>query len=351
MTDTRFWFGWIVWMFLASSMTAKVPFDEKATANNQEVKLLKVDAAESKSKTFHLQNAIDYLDRTSMAWTQKHKCFTCHTNYLHLIAMSDFRQKPKYFNAVHQSLNQMVTQRWKEKGPRWDAEVVMAAVTLALVDRGNGTRLSPAAKIAVDRVWEVQRDDGGFDWLKCDWPPMESDDEFGAAMAAVGLSAVPKNYLESQAAKAGVAKLKKYIRTNAIQKLHNRALLVWANRLGGDWISGLQVQKTVNELVSLQKQDGGWNTPSMGKWDRVDGQDPDHQTSDGYATGLAVFVLLRSGLGKDHESVREGIQWLKNNQRESGRWYTRSVSKGSKHYLTHAGTALAIMALKAGEEN
>jgi squalene-hopene/tetraprenyl-beta-curcumene cyclase len=56
-------------------------------------------------------------------------------------------------------------------------------------------------------------------------------------------------------------------------------------------------------------------------------------------------VLRRSGTTADDVRIVQAIAWLKANQREIGRWFTRSLFKDSKHYLTHAGTAMAVLAL------
>lgn len=322
--------------------------DDPKSGKREDVKIIKVDGSEPLVGTFSLDRATAFLDRTSMAWTKKHKCFTCHTNFIHLIALSDFEKKPRYYQTVRESLGELVSVRWKEKGPRWDAEVVMAAATLALVDRSGSGELSPVARQALDRVWDVQREDGGFDWLKCDWPPMESDDEYGAAMAAVAWSAAPANYRKTEAASQGRKRLKDYIREQGLKRLHHRGLLVWADRLGGDWLSEEEVGEIKDQILKIQNGDGGWNTPSIGKWKREDDREVD-RNSDGYGTGFAIFVLRQAGLPSDHPAIAKGIAWLKANQRASGRWYTRSVSRDNRHYLTHAGTAMAIMALKACE--
>jgi squalene-hopene/tetraprenyl-beta-curcumene cyclase len=44
------------------------------------------------------------------------------------------------------------------------------------------------------------------------------------------------------------------------------------------------------------------------------------------------------------------VDWLKSHQRESGRWFTRSLHQDSMHYITHAGTAMAVMALAACDD-
>ena len=45
--------------------------------------------------------------------------------------------------------------------------------------------------------------------------------------------------------------------------------------------------------------------------------------------------------------LREFVAWLKANQRESGRWFTRSLFKDGRHFLSHAGSSMAVMALAA----
>ena len=50
------------------------------------------------------------------------------------------------------------------------------------------------------------------------------------------------------------------------------------------------------------------------------------------------------------ERMQRGVEWLKANQRESGRWIARSLYKDNKHYLSHAGSAFAVMALADAEE-
>lgn len=322
----------------------------------EEPQILKVSSEEAVASNYSHQRAVDFLDRTAMAWTKKYKCFTCHTNFAHLIAVSELDQQPEYFQKIRNSLNELVQTRWREKGPRWDAEVVMAAMTLTVVDRNLSEPFSQNARLALDQMWQVQQPHGGFDWLKCDWPPMESDDQYGAVVAAVAVSAAPATYLQQKQVQNGIEKLKSYLSQSRKQKLrlHHRAILLWAQSLRPGWMNQQEIDSTVAALTSLQRPDGGWNTPSLGKWGREDGSVPDLVTSDGYGTGFAVLMLTKAGLKSDNVAIRNGLAWLKKNQRQSGRWYTRSVSRDSRHFLTHAGTAMALMALQAcgeGEEN
>jgi squalene-hopene/tetraprenyl-beta-curcumene cyclase len=67
--------------------------------------------------------------------------------------------------------------------------------------------------------------------------------------------------------------------------------------------------------------------------------------SDGYGTGFSLYVLRRAGIPTEDARIQNGIAWLKTHQRESGRWFARSLYKDSKHYLSHNATAFAVMAL------
>src|SRR5262249_8127703 len=87
--------------------------------------------------------------------------------------------------------------------------------------------------------------------------------------------------------------------------------------------------------------------PSLGHWRRRDGSLNDPQApSDGYATGLAVFVFRRAGVEASDPAIRRGVAWLESHQRASGRWFTRAVNTDKYHYITHAGTAFAALALQ-----
>ena len=109
-----------------------------------------------------------------------------------------------------------------------------------------------------------------------------------------------------------------------------------------------QRQQVVQDLFALQKPDGGWGLATMGEnWERSDDKEQNLKTSDGYGTGFAVYVLRKSGIPAEEPRIQKGITWLKTHQRASGRWFTRSLWKDQKHYLTHAGTAYAILALAA----
>src|SRR5262249_11743788 len=148
-------------------------------------------------------------------------------------------------------------------------------------------KLHLTTRKALDRIWLLQRKDGAWTWLKCKWPPLEHDDYYGAVLAAVGVGLAPEGYAKGDSAKAGLEKLRAYFKKTPPPSLHHKAWLLWASLKLDGLMTKADREKTVKELLALQKGDGGWSLPSLGKWEGFDGRDNDLSApSDGYATGL-----------------------------------------------------------------
>lgn len=302
------------------------------------------------AKEFSLEKGVAFLDSAALQWQKQRKCFTCHSNLAHLYARPLVQVEGPAGSEVRKFAEELIEKRWADAGPRWDAEVVAAAAALAFNDAATTGKLHPLTRQALDRMWTVQRDDGGFTWIKCDWPPMESDDHYGATLAAIAVGRAPEDYAQTPAAVAGVKKLKQYFKENPGAMLHHRAMMLWgASSLEG-LLSVEEQQAIVKQLLDLQKPDGGWSVATLGDWKRGDDKPQDTETSDGYGTGFVIYVLRQAGVPASDRRIEKGIAWLKANQRESGRWFTRSLHQDSKHFITHAGTAFALMAIAECDE-
>jgi squalene-hopene/tetraprenyl-beta-curcumene cyclase len=306
------------------------------------------------TKLASLEQGVQFLDAVALHWTQQQKCATCHTNVPYLLARPALGGKTSTAERTVRTFFEQRVANWDRGGkgdkPRWDTEVVVTAATLALHDAATTGKLHPLTRQALDRMWTVQQKNGAWNWLKCNWPPFEHDDYYGAVFAAVGVGAAPDDYAQSASAKAGVARLRDYLRRQSSPTLHHSAWLLWASlRLDG-LLDQAQQQKIVQTLLSVQRPDGGWSLPSLGDWKGYDGRDNDvNAPSDGYATGFVVHVLRQAGLPKDHAAIRKGADWLRKNQRVSGRYFTRSLNRDTTHYISNAGSAFALLALKECE--
>jgi squalene-hopene/tetraprenyl-beta-curcumene cyclase len=304
------------------------------------------------AKQWSLAKSGEFLDQAAVTWTNQRKCGTCHTNYPYLMA------RPALGDATAPGLvrvrrffeDRVAGWDRPEKGdkPRWDTEVVATAAALAFNDARTTGKLHPLSRRALDRMWTLQKANGAWDWLKCGRPPYEHDDYFGAVFAAVGVGTAPDGYAQTEKAQEGLARLRQYFQKNPPPNLHHKAWLLWASLKLDGLMSPAERANTVKELLALQHADGGWSLPSLGAWKGFDGRENDVKApSDGYGTGIVVFILRQAGVSTKDEVIQRGIGWLKTHQRASGRWFTRSLNTDRAHFITHAGTAFAVMALKA----
>jgi squalene-hopene/tetraprenyl-beta-curcumene cyclase len=344
-------------LLLASAPAARA--EDKAPGNTPEA--FPKPAASKPDEPFadalSLARGAEYLDRAAMTWARDKGCASCHTSYPFLMARPMLRDaKAPALLWMRKFLEDRVA-GWDAGGPGVGlpaeqdeavTEVVATAATLAFHDARSGGKLHPRSRQALDRMWTLQRKDGSWDWNKHQLPPQELDEYFGVAYAALGVGQAPDGYAKSEAAREGVARLRGYLRQNPPPNLHHRTWLLWASLKLDGLMTPAEREKTIKDLLALQRRDGGWNLPSLGDWPRLDGQANDKQApSDGYATGLVIYVLREAGLAATEEPIRAGVGWLKSHQRASGRWFTPSLNADRAHYVTNAGTAYALMALRA----
>ncbi|MCZ6792374.1 MAG: squalene--hopene cyclase [Planctomycetota bacterium] len=303
--------------------------------------------------SFSPGRAARYLDRAALHWQKKHRCGTCHTNFSYLLARPALAAVSPAAGEVRSFFENLVEARWDTEGLRTGhSEVVATATGLALNDRSVSGRLHSTTRKALDRMCGLQRQDGGWDWLKCGWPPMESDDHYGVTFAAVGIGSAPDGYARSATAEKALDGIRRYLQANPPRGLHQRAMMVWASVEVDGILTTAERRQVLRDLFALQRPDGGWAIAALLSPDhrRKDDLPQDLESSDGYATGFVVYVARRAGIPRDDDRLRRGVRWLKANQRASGRWFTRSPTRDGKHYISNAGTAYAVLALHACRE-
>ncbi len=248
-----------------------------------------------------------------------------------------------------------------------DTEIVVApAAFLAINNMQTLGELRPATLRALGEAWRLQSSEGHWpNWVKCNWPPFETDDHYGVTLMLVAMGMAPPSYTSVEPARSGIRRLKDWLAHNRAEEVHHRAMLLWAGSLHDGLISDAERRSWIEELLSLQKQSGGWASGDLGRWrqrlpesggtdhlDRavVEREYPPAKVAahgDGYGTGFVMYALLRAGVPPEHPAMRAGLEWLRRNQQKDGKWFTNSLRNEvtTSNFLTHTGTTFALKVL------
>ena len=314
---------------------------------------------------FSLEKASQHLDHGSVAWGQQRNCVSCHTNGTYLFirpALTPTLGTPgtatrEFFVSQLKMLSEPETRKLKRSGTR-PAQVIYIAAGLAEWDAHVSKQLSPETDQALRLMFELQNDDGTWFSLTC-WPPFESSAYQEAHMAAMAVASAP-GWVESlpadDAVRGRIDLLKKYVRETTTPHDYARVLQLWtALRLDGI-LDADQKAKATKLLLSKQQADGGWSIRQFGEpeqWGEGNRAaklraEPEFASppSDGHMTGLSLLVLQESGMSSNSPELQRGLDWIRKNQRESGRWWTRSLNTDKWHFITYSGTAYPLLALQ-----
>jgi len=340
-------------MLLIATTPTFVAAQQLITLNDVEEGLPVITADEPIATEFSDERAAQYLDRSALNWQKTKKCATCHTNLFYMVARPALKTILPDSGEVRSFYEDYRKVRWEKKGPTeaqgfWP---IVVGTGLTFNDLQTTGKLSDVAREVLDIMWTVQREDGGWKWPDCDYAPLEIDDHYGVTLAALTVGIAPDGYAETPQARAGLEKLRKYLKDNPPKSLHHRAMLAWCSIRVDGIVTQEQRDKTLAELLALQLDDGGWSTAGLlTDWKglaRSDGQPLDTNTSDGYGTGLVIVIARELGVPADDPQLQRGIAWLHANQRESGKWFTRSPVKECSNLITNVGSAFAVLALQA----
>jgi squalene-hopene/tetraprenyl-beta-curcumene cyclase len=210
-------------------------------------------------------------------------------------------------------------------------------------------------------MFAIQEDSGTWGTLDC-WPPYESDAYHEATVAALAAATAPGWLSAAESGddddlKARIARLRGYLRDTPPPHDYGRVLLLQASTRFPGLVDAAGTADLVALLRRHQREDSGWsirtfaNPEAWGSGNRAGKlrAEPDFESpaSDGHMTGLAIVALREAGVPAEDADVQRGIEWLRANQRASGRWWTRSLNTDSYHFITYSGTALPLLALQA----
>jgi len=321
-------------------------------------------AAEPLAKEFSLKRAVKYLDGGAWAWTENNSCISCHTNgsYMQMRpSLSELLGKPEqkfrdFYVSELDDYKKMEDKALRTVGAN-AATVVYMAAGLAEWDAHQTKKLSPETDRALRFMFSITLENGVWNSVDC-WPPFESSPYQVATVAAMAAATAP-GWLESvkddAEMQAAIGKLTTYLKETAPPHDYGKVLMLWTSLRYDGLINKQKQQELIDVLFSHQNEDGGWSIRSFAQpesWgkgnraERLQAESKEQRTaSDGHQTGLALLVLHEAGIKAEDPRIQKGLKWLLENQRESGRWWTRSLNTDEWHYVTFSGTIYPVTAL------
>ncbi len=320
------------------------------------------EADEPLRETFSAKAALDYLDQGALAWSKERQCVSCHTNGSYLLsrpALTSIAGPPsrdirEFFETELENFGEQTPESLK-KGIT-PTQLAYLAAGLAEWDKHVSGEESKPTHDALALMFLAQSKNGSF--ANDDgWPPLESSEYHGATVAALALIAAPKwaDSVDGKGFSENIKQLWTYLQETTPPHDYARLLLLWVGAQRDGLLTEERKQENIQRILALQNTDGGWAlrdfaTPERwGRGNRAEKlraeEDFEAPASDGHQTGLSAYVLMKSGLPKDHPAIKQAIQWLLKNQRQSGRWWTRSLNTDKYHFITYSGTCYPLLAL------
>jgi hypothetical protein len=302
-----------------------------------------------------IEHAIGYMQTESSAWLNTRKCAACHHVPMVLWSLSEAGRQgyaiDKKFvtdtvEATLGSPEKMIAAKLFNdpadppdprplgKGVKiGTAFMALAARSLPSLEEGQKQSLRRIA----DEIVEKQRGDGSWEFFLSRPPINESEttDAVWLIMALQG-EAGPD---APQSRRVALAKATAWLAgTKLPNNLQDKVFKVLLAARAGK--PGDEMQATINELLALQRADGGWSqNAEMG--------------SDAYATGQTLYVLSLAGYSAQRPEIQRAIDFLVATQKPDGSWPMTSRSTpdgkpgGAKLLtpITCAATAWATLGL------
>lgn len=275
-----------------------------------------------------VEKALAYLQAESAAWFGTRKCAACHHVPMPIMAMLEAERHGYAINKAYAldtieaslgSVDKMIAARLMN-GPNDPpdtrplargvnpGQVFMAVAALSQDSLNDGQRES--VKRINEDIIKKQQPDGSWEFF-LSRPPINENQVSDTVWMILSLLGQP-GHEPSADERAAIEKGMAWLATAQLpgQQQDKALQLLLALRLGK---SRADSQPLVDELLAMQRPDGGW------------GQLPDLPT-DAFATGETLYVLSLAGYQADDRAIKRAIDFLVSTQQPDGSWPMKSRS-------------------------
>jgi acetyl esterase/lipase len=279
-------------------------------------------AATSDEVQAAVARALPLLQKGAAGHIAKRTCFACHNQALPMLALTTARSRGFTFREADverqlQFISRFLTAIRDDyrKGRGTGGQVDTAGYALLTLELGGWSRDATTAAVV---EYLLQRDSNHDHWRNVsDRPPSEASPFTTTYLAIRALRTWGKADQDDRIGKRIDAARGWLLKTPA-KDTEDRVF-----RLRGLQASGAadkDLQPAVQELLHVQRKDGGW-----AQTDALD--------SDAYATGSALVALHQAGGLSVSDSVyQRGVAFLLKDQHADGSWFVHSRSKPFQTY-------------------
>lgn len=283
-----------------------------------------------------IERAIPFLEKESDAWLKSRGCAACHHAGMPFWALSEADRQGytidrKFLAEKIESLlgskekllaSKIFPNPADPPDPRPQGKglnmglpfLAVAARSLPSLDEGQKQSL----QLIAEEIVSKQQPDGSWEFFATlRRPPINESQTTDAAWIIMTLAGeTGPDASESQ--RAALSKAIAWFDAAKTDDVHqDKALKVLLGRRSGK--SRESMQTTINELIALQRADGGWS------------QTVPEVKSDAFATGQTLYALSLAGLTAEESEIKRGIDFLVATQSPDGSWpmISRSTPDGS----------------------
>ncbi len=183
---------------------------------------------------YSFEDGVAALVDATQSWRTERECVSCHTNGWGLAAQPVIAPGSQEV-AAGRDFAQGYLRKHLEEGAEPSGQfgsiegVVSTAAFLAMSDARSGQAVHEVTRRGLDHAWSLLDESGTWEgWLQCNWPPFESDAEFGPTLVLVALGEL-RGIAELGAEDLdGARKLIEYLRHTPRLGLHAKAMRLWA---------------------------------------------------------------------------------------------------------------------------